>query len=122
MYNREGALARIAENNTRRAGWRASFERGLRQTATSSELATVNMMQRASALVSVLVSRSAVYLKTRSDACQPSMSRRARYCHEILLSMIVPEYAHFCSALLEQVPALLGSTASILRRPTCAVP
>jgi len=42
-------------------------------------------------------------------------------CYKYFLSMSVPEDVYICSALWEQVPAFLGSTASILGRPACAV-
>jgi len=53
-------------------------ERGPRQTKTSSERATNNVRPAASALVSILVSRLAFCLGTRSDARGPLMGIHAR--------------------------------------------
>jgi len=77
-FNREDVLARRVAKKIPRAGCGACCERGPRQTTSSRELVTVNVVRGASALVAILVSRVASCLETGSHFRGPSISRHAR--------------------------------------------
>jgi len=82
---------------------------------TSSELAKVNVRQGASALVSILVSRLALALILVLMFVGLPRGAARDVCHICLLSTTGPEFSHYCSALLEHVPASFVPTWRIVR-------